>query len=57
MLRQIKEGVYERIGIGKMDGKPETVADYWNEDKMLKGIGFWEPFAPLKQEWKEFRRC
>lgn len=56
VVREVKSGVFERVGFGEMDGNMQTVSEHMRGqfDEVLES---WLPLPAPKKEWKEFQLC
>jgi len=55
VVQEVTEGVYERVGFGKMDGNIETVSEH--EKGEWNGLLTEAPLPVPKNRWRKFQLC
>jgi hypothetical protein len=62
VLREVENGVYERVGFGTMDGNMRTVSEdrrmglgIQNDDELRPILEYWLPPPAPRKVWKEFQ--
>jgi hypothetical protein len=59
VIQEVENGVYERVGFGKMHGDMMTVSEEkrirLGIDESASPLGLWLPLPVVKKVWKEFQ--